>query len=60
VGTRGEMTFSKEAGYKNHQWLEVPYVTFQLTELNQKVGDSVLVEEPGKPLDPSKLWKPTK
>jgi hypothetical protein len=32
----------------------------QLTELNQKVGDSVLVEEPGKPLDPSKLWKPTK
>jgi branched-chain amino acid transport system substrate-binding protein len=60
VGTRGELTFSKEGGYKNHQWLEVPYVTFQLTELNQKVGDSVLVEEPGKPLDPSKLWKPTK
>jgi len=60
LGTRGELTFSKEAGYKNHQWIDVPYVTFQLTEVNQKVGDSVLVEEPGKPLDPSKLWKPTK
>jgi branched-chain amino acid transport system substrate-binding protein len=60
VGTRGEVTFSKEGGYKNHQWLEVPYVTFQLTEIDQKVSNSVLVEEPGKPLDPSKLWKPTK
>lgn len=60
VGTRGEMTFSKEPGYKNHQWLEVPYVTFQLTEINQKVADATLVEEPGKALDPAKLWKPAK
>jgi branched-chain amino acid transport system substrate-binding protein len=60
VGTRGEMTFSNDKGYKFHQWLQVPYVTFQLTNVNQKVGDSVLVEEPGKPLDPSKLWKPSK
>ena len=60
VGTRGEMTFSKESGYKNHQWLDVPYVTFQLTEVNQKIEDSVLVEEPGKPIDPSRLWKPSR
>jgi branched-chain amino acid transport system substrate-binding protein len=60
VGTRGEMTFSKESGYKNHQWLEVPYVTFQLTEVNQKIEDSALVEEPGKPIDASKLWKPAR
>lgn len=60
TGTRGQMTFSKESGYKNHQWLEVPYVTFQLTEVNQKVGDSALAEEAGKPLDTSKLWKPAK
>jgi branched-chain amino acid transport system substrate-binding protein len=52
------MTFAKDKGYKFNQWLEVPYVTFQLTDVNQKVSDSVLVEEPGKPLDPSKLWKP--
>jgi len=60
VGTRGEVTFSKETGYKNHQWLDVPYVTFQLTEVNQKVGDAVLVEESGKPIDPSKLWRPAR
>jgi branched-chain amino acid transport system substrate-binding protein len=60
TGTRGEMTFSKESGFKNHQWLDVPYVTFQLTQENQKVADSVLVEEPGKPIDPAKLWKPAR
>lgn len=60
TATRGEITFSKESGYKNHQWLDVPYVTFQLTEVNQKVGDSALVEEQGKPIDPSKLWKPAR
>src|SRR3954471_7578776 len=60
TATRGEITFSKESGYKNHQWLDVPYVTFQLTEVNQKVGDSALVEEQRKPIDPSKLWKPAR
>jgi branched-chain amino acid transport system substrate-binding protein len=60
VGTRGEMTFSKEPGYKFHQWIDVPYVTFQFTEVNQHVGDSALVEQGGKPLDTSKLWKPAK
>ena len=60
TGTRGEITFSKEAGYKNHQWLDVPYVTFQLTDVNQKVENSALVEEPGHPLDAAKLWKPAK
>jgi hypothetical protein len=28
--------------------------------VNQRVGDSALVEEPGKPLDASKLWKPAR
>lgn len=60
TGTRGEITFSKDKGYKYHQWLDVPYVTFQLTEVNQKVADSVLVEEAGKPIDASKLWKPAR
>ncbi|MGN6283839.1 MAG: ABC transporter substrate-binding protein [Afipia sp.] len=58
TGTRGEMAFSKDKGYKFNQWLDVPFVTYQMTEVNQKVGDSALVAEPGKPLDPSKLWKP--
>lgn len=60
TGTRGEMTFSLEPGYKYHQWLDVPFVTFQMTEVNQHVGDAALVEQPGQPLDPSKLWKPAK
>jgi branched-chain amino acid transport system substrate-binding protein len=55
TGTRGEITFSKEPGYKNHQWLDIPYVTFQVTEIGQKVADTPLVEQPGQPLDPSKL-----
>jgi branched-chain amino acid transport system substrate-binding protein len=58
TGTRGEITFSKEAGYKNHQWLDIPYVTFQVTEIGQKVADTPLVEQPGQPLDPSKLARP--
>jgi branched-chain amino acid transport system substrate-binding protein len=60
TGTRGEITFSKDKGYAFNQWLDVPYVTFQLTEVNQKVEDSALVGEPGKALDPAKLWKPKK
>ncbi|HWW48316.1 MAG TPA: ABC transporter substrate-binding protein [Xanthobacteraceae bacterium] len=60
TGTRGEITFSKEKGYTYNQWIEVPYVTFQLTEVNQKVENSALVEQPGQPLDPAKLWKPAK
>jgi branched-chain amino acid transport system substrate-binding protein len=60
TGTRGEITFSKDKGYAFNQWLDVPYVTFQLTEINQKVGDSALVSQAGQPLDPAKLWKPAK
>lgn len=60
TGTRGTITFSKEQGYKYHQWLDVPYVTFQLTEVNQKIDDSPLIQEPGKPFDTSKVWKPAR
>jgi len=60
TGTRGEVTFSKDKGFAFNQWLDVPYVTFQMTEIDQKVGDSVLVSQPGQALDPAKLWKPAK
>ena len=60
TGTRGEITFAKDKGYAFNQWLDVPYVTFQMTEVNQKVEDSVLVSQPGQSLDKSKLWKPAK
>jgi branched-chain amino acid transport system substrate-binding protein len=60
TGTRGAVTFSKDPGYKYHQWLDVPYVTFQLTEVNQKIEDAPLVQQPGQPFDISKVWRPTR
>jgi branched-chain amino acid transport system substrate-binding protein len=58
-GTRGEVTFSTEkGGYKHHQWIDIPYVTFQVTEVKQAIKDTNLVQDPGKPLDVSRLAKP--
>jgi len=56
TGARGTLTFSTEkSGYKYHQWLDVPYVTFQLTAVKQPIADSKLVQEPGQPLDVAKI-----
>ena len=56
TGTRGAITFSTEkSGYKYHQWLDVPYVTFQITAVKQPVADTKLVQEPGQPLDLSQI-----
>jgi branched-chain amino acid transport system substrate-binding protein len=58
-GTRGPVTFSTEkGGYKYHQWIDIPYVTFQLTAVKQPLADTNLVQDPGKPLDVSRLAKP--
>jgi branched-chain amino acid transport system substrate-binding protein len=57
-GTRGEVSFSNEkSGFKYHQWLDVPYVTFQITAVKQPVADMKLVQDPGKPLDLSRVEK---
>lgn len=57
-GTRGEVTFSNEkTGFKYHQWLDVPYVTFQITKVKQPVADMNLVQDPGKPLDLSRVQR---
>jgi branched-chain amino acid transport system substrate-binding protein len=57
-GTRGEVTFSNEkSGFKFHQWLDVPYVTFQITKVKQPVADMNLVQDPGKPLDLSRVQR---
>jgi branched-chain amino acid transport system substrate-binding protein len=59
TGARGEITFSTEkSGYKYHQWLDVPYVTFQITAVKQPTADTKLVQEPGKPLDVGKIERP--
>jgi branched-chain amino acid transport system substrate-binding protein len=57
-GTRGEIAFSQEKeGFKFQQWVDIPYVMFQITAVKQKIEDTKLVQDPGKPLDPSRLEK---
>lgn len=58
VGTRGTVKFSQEKGYKYQQWLDVPYVSLQVTKVNQPIDEMQLVQGPGKPIDPAKLSKP--
>ena len=57
-GTRGTITFSSKPGYTYHQWVEIPYVTFQITAVKQPVADTTLVQNPGEPIDASKLVRP--
>jgi branched-chain amino acid transport system substrate-binding protein len=57
-GARGSFQFSKEPGYKFQQWVDIPYVNYQLTAVNQPIGDSILIQGPGEKLDVKKLVKP--
>ncbi len=59
-GARGTFQFSKEPGYKFQQWVDIPYVNYQLTAVNQPIADSVLIQAPGEKLDVKKLVKPAK
>jgi branched-chain amino acid transport system substrate-binding protein len=59
TGTRGTVTFSQEPGYTYQQWVEVPFVTYQLTEEGQPVSEAPLVQSPTMRLDPSKLERPS-
>jgi len=57
-GVRGPFEFGKEPGVGFHQWVDIPYVAFQLTDVNQPVSKSNLVQAPGQPLAVNKLQKP--
>jgi ABC-type branched-subunit amino acid transport system substrate-binding protein len=56
-GARGAFQFGREAGYGFQQWVEIPYVNYQLTEVNQPVSKSVLIQGPGIALDVKKLQR---
>ena len=56
-GVRGAFQFAKEPGFGFQQWLEIPYVTYQFTDVNQPLTKSNLVQGPGLALDVSKLQK---
>ena len=59
-GTRGQFTISKEPGAKYQQMVDIPSVTYQITEVNQAIGKTLLIEGPGMPLSTAKLLKPAK
>lgn len=58
TGTRGAVSFSTEkAGFRYHQWLDIPYLTFQVTAVKQPIADTKIVQDPGQPLDPARIEK---
>jgi ABC-type branched-subunit amino acid transport system substrate-binding protein len=59
-GTRGQFTMAKEPGAKYQQMVDIPSVTYQITEVNQATGKTLLIEGPGMPLATAKMLKPAK
>ena len=57
-GVRGPFSFSKDPGITFQQWADIPYVNYQLTEANQPVSKSNLIQGPGQALDVKKLVRP--
>ena len=58
TGTRGTITFSQDKGYTFQQWVDIPHLTFQITQVKQKLDDTTIVQQPGQPLDTSKIVQP--
>ena len=57
---RGISNFSTAPGYSYQQWLEIPYVNYELTAETQPIGQTVLIQAPGQKFDPSKIVRPAK
>jgi branched-chain amino acid transport system substrate-binding protein len=57
-GVRGPLQFDTKPGITYQQWADIPYVNYQLTEVNQPVSKSNLIQGPGQPLAVNKLTKP--
>lgn len=57
-GARGSFQFSQKPGFSFQQWVEIPYVNYQFTAVNQPVSKANLIQAPGQPLDVKKLQKP--
>jgi hypothetical protein len=59
-GVRGKFGFSQQPGYTYQQWVDIPYVTYQLTEVDQPLSKTTLIQATGQPLQVEKLVKPAK
>lgn len=57
---RGIGNFSTKPGYSFQQWLEIPYVNYELTAVKQPVGQTVLIQAPGQKFDAAKIVRPAK
>ncbi|MFL5444797.1 MAG: ABC transporter substrate-binding protein [Myxococcales bacterium] len=56
-GVRGTFKFSQEPGVGYQQWVDIPYVTYQFTEVGQPVSKTTLVQGPNVALAIDKLKK---
>jgi len=56
-GVRGTFKLSQEPGVSYHQWVDIPYVTYQFTEVGQPVSKTTLVQGPNVALAIDKLKK---
>ena len=57
TGTRGTFSFGEKPGNTFQQWVDIPYVNYQLTAVNQPISGSNLIQGPGQKLDVGKLQK---
>ncbi|MGH7069113.1 MAG: ABC transporter substrate-binding protein [Acetobacteraceae bacterium] len=57
-GYRGTFQFSSKPGVDYHQWIDVPYVNYQFTAVDQTAAKATLIQGPGQPLDVKKLIRP--
>ena len=57
---RGISNFSTAPGYSYQQWLDIPFVNYELTAEKQPIGQTVLIQAPGQKFDPSKIVRPAK
>src|SRR5262249_46390892 len=58
TGVRAPLQFSDKPGYSFQQWVDIPYVNYQLPAVNQPVSQSNLIQGPGQALDVGKLQRP--
>jgi branched-chain amino acid transport system substrate-binding protein len=55
---RGISNFSAQQGFGYQQWLDIPYVNYELTAEKQPVGQTVLIQGPGQKFDPARIVRP--
>lgn len=57
-GTRGTITFSDQEGPLFQQWVDTPYVTYQVTEPEQTLEETTLISGPGMGVQVQQLRRP--